>query len=81
MISLSQTAHDKLPRLRRCWQATGAAAPDLDAQSPYPLSATVANAIDALTNRPFGERIRAAIAAIAASAVQVQTEEATGSGE
>lgn len=60
MIALSPTAHERLPRVRECWQATGAAADDLDAQLPHPLSVTLASAIDALSDRSFGQRIRAA---------------------
>lgn len=60
LISLSATAHELLPRLQECWQATGAAADDLDAQLAHPLSLTLTSTIDALSNRPFGERIRAA---------------------
>ena len=67
MIALSPTAHEQLPRLRACWQATGAAADDLDAELPHPLSSTLASAIDALSDRSFGERIRAARAGQAPS--------------
>ncbi|MCS0596492.1 hypothetical protein [Massilia agri] len=35
-------------------------AASLDAQLPYPLSSTLANAIEALEAESFGERIRAA---------------------
>lgn len=63
MICLSEAGRDMLPRLRQCWQATNVAAEELDAQLPYPLSLTLANAIDALAKRSFGERIREAGAA------------------
>lgn len=58
MICLSEAGRDMLPRLRRCWHATAAAAASLDAQLPYPLSLTLADALEALSKRSFGERIR-----------------------
>ncbi len=45
---------------KRCWAATSAAAASLDADLPYPLSATLAQAIEALQRQPFSARIRAA---------------------
>ena len=60
LIRLSAAGHALLPRLKQCWQATAAAAASLDAQLPYPLSDALANAIEALKQEPFGERIRAA---------------------
>lgn len=71
MVRLSAAGRAMLPRLQQCWQATALAAAGLDAQLPYPLSATLANAIEALQAESFGERIRAARAGLA---VQGQDE-------
>lgn len=60
LVRLSAEGRAMAPRLQACWRATAAAAASLDAQLPYPLSATLANAIAALNEQPFGERIRAA---------------------
>lgn len=60
MISLSDAGRAMLPRLEGCWEATAAAAASLDAQLPYPLSQVLAEAIDALKQESFGDRIRAA---------------------
>lgn len=58
MIGLSDAGRAMLPRLQQCWNATALAAAGLDAQLPYPLSEVLANAIDALQEQSFGERIR-----------------------
>lgn len=58
MICLSEQGRSMLPRLTQCWQATTTAAANLDAQLPYPLSLTLASAINALSRKSFGERIR-----------------------
>ncbi len=71
MVRLSDAGRAMLPRLQQCWQATALAAASLDAQLPYPLSSTLANAIEALQGESFGERIRAARAGLA---VQGQDE-------
>jgi DNA-binding MarR family transcriptional regulator len=63
-VGLSEQGKALLPRLQRCWQATGAAAASLDADLPYPLSDALAQAIAALEQRPFGARIRAARARV-----------------
>ncbi|WP_338766738.1 MarR family transcriptional regulator [Massilia sp. METH4] len=60
LVRLSERGRDLLPHLQRCWAATSAAAASLDADLPYPLSATLAHAIEALQCQPFGARIRAA---------------------
>ncbi|MFL6709112.1 MAG: MarR family winged helix-turn-helix transcriptional regulator [Massilia sp.] len=60
LVTLSAAGKAMLPRLQRCWAATSAAAASLDADVPHPLSATLAQAILALQERPFIERIRAA---------------------
>ena len=60
MINLSDAGRAMLPRLLQCWQATAAAAASLDAGLPYPLSQVLAEAIEALKEESFGDRIRAA---------------------
>lgn len=64
IVRLSEGGQALLPRLTRCWQATSAAAASLDADLPHPLSDTLAQAIAALEQRPFGARIRAARSSI-----------------
>ena len=64
LVALSAHGQALLPRLQRCWNATGAAAASLDADLPHPLSSTLAQAIAALEQRPFGARIRAARASL-----------------
>lgn len=60
MISLSETGRALLPRLEQCWTATAQAAATLDAELPYPLSRALADAIDALKEQSFADRIRSA---------------------
>ena len=60
IVRLSERGQALLPRLQRCWSATGTAAASLDADLPHPLSETLAQAIAALEQRSFGARIRAA---------------------
>jgi DNA-binding MarR family transcriptional regulator len=60
LIDLGEAGRAMLPELERCWQATARAAASLDAQLPYPLSQVLAEAIDALREESFGDRIRAA---------------------
>ncbi|AWL04657.1 MarR family winged helix-turn-helix transcriptional regulator [Massilia oculi] len=60
MVRLSDAGRAMAPRIRHCWQATAAAADSLDAQLPYSLSQALDDAISALEQRSFGERIRAA---------------------
>jgi DNA-binding MarR family transcriptional regulator len=64
IVRLSTRGQALLPRLQRCWSATSAAAASLDADLPHPLSDTLAQAIAALEQRPFGARIRAARASL-----------------
>jgi len=47
-----------LPLLEKRWQATNAAASTLDRELPYALTKLVADAIEALEQRPFSTRIR-----------------------
>jgi DNA-binding MarR family transcriptional regulator len=58
VVRLSEHGKALLPALRGCWQATKAAADELDAELPCPLSEVLAQAIRALEAKPFGERIR-----------------------
>jgi DNA-binding MarR family transcriptional regulator len=60
MVRLSESGRALVPPLQQCWQATATAATSLDAQLPYPLSEALANAISALNEHSFGDRIRAA---------------------
>jgi DNA-binding MarR family transcriptional regulator len=60
IVQLTTQGRELLPKLQLCWQATAAAAASLEAELPHPLSATLAAAIQALEDKSFGERIRAA---------------------
>lgn len=68
LIQFTDRGRALLPHLALCWQATTAAAQQLDAELPSPLSEALANAIHALQMKPFGERIAEARIASAASA-------------
>jgi len=57
VISLSPRALRMVPALQRMWDSTNAAARELDGELTMPLSALVQEAIRALEQRPFGERI------------------------
>ncbi len=57
LIRLTSAAHELLPRIRACWQATAAAAANFDAELALPLSRAVAEAIANLEAKPFSERI------------------------
>ncbi|UGQ45558.1 MarR family winged helix-turn-helix transcriptional regulator [Massilia endophytica] len=63
LVSLSPHGKAMLPKLQRCWAATKGAADSLDADMSHPLSEALAEAIAALEQQPFGERIRAAMTA------------------
>lgn len=58
VVRLSSQGQEMLPRLQACWQATKRAADSLDADLAFPLSESLAQAIAALEQRPFGDRIR-----------------------
>lgn len=60
IVSLSDKGLALLPRIQACWRATKMAADSLDAELDMPLSQCLAQAIDVLAKRPFGERIRSA---------------------
>lgn len=59
-VSLSEKGRALLPRVQACWRATKMAADSLDAELDTPLSQCLAQAIEVLANRPFGDRIRSA---------------------
>lgn len=60
LIRLSATGRQMLPRLERCWGATAAAAQGLDRELAYPLSELLVQAVAALQERSFAQRIRGA---------------------
>ncbi len=60
LIRLGEAGRLMLPQLQQCWRATTMAAASLDADLPYPLSDLMAEAISALGDESFGDRIRAA---------------------
>ncbi|MBY0555750.1 MAG: MarR family transcriptional regulator [Burkholderiaceae bacterium] len=60
IVSLSEKGHALLPRVQACWRATKMAADSLDAELDTPLSQCLAQAIEVLGQRTFGERIRSA---------------------
>lgn len=60
IVALTEAAHAIVPALRRQWAATEAAAQTLEAELAMPLSALVRDAIAALEQRPFAERLAAA---------------------
>ncbi|WP_332878888.1 MarR family winged helix-turn-helix transcriptional regulator [Massilia sp. S19_KUP03_FR1] len=60
LVQLSELGRSMVPHLQRCWLATAAAAASLDADLPYPLSAVLAAAVEALEEHGFGERIQVA---------------------
>ena len=66
IVALTAQTEAMIPGLRRQWAATNAAAAQLDAELSAPLSKVVGEAIDALTRRPFGERISQASKALVA---------------
>ena len=67
IVALTGKAEDMIPALKRQWAATNAAADQLDTELSAPLSKIAAEAIDSLTQRPFGERIRAAAVSLSST--------------
>ncbi|MEU4549211.1 MarR family transcriptional regulator [Nonomuraea dietziae] len=57
IVRLTSRAEALLPALDREWAATSAAAAELDAELPYPLSRLVDEALEALRRRPMRDRI------------------------
>lgn len=66
IVILTAKAETMIPALQRQWAAVNAAAAQLDGELSSPLSAVVREAIAALGQCPFGERIRAAAQALPA---------------
>jgi DNA-binding MarR family transcriptional regulator len=60
IIALTRSGRRMLPALQRQWAIVDAAARDLDHELSVPLSAVVAEAVEALAARSFDERIEAA---------------------
>ena len=60
IVVLSAKAKRMVPALQRQWAATNAAAAQLDAELSVPLSGVLAEAIAALKQQPFADRIAAA---------------------
>jgi DNA-binding MarR family transcriptional regulator len=60
IVRLTPKGRRLLGTLRMCWQTTEAAARSLDDEMTLPLSRSLAEAIERLEARPFGERIAAA---------------------
>ena len=58
IVALTSKAEAMIPALRRQWAATNAAANELDAELSAPLSKVAAEAIEALTQRAFRDRIK-----------------------
>lgn len=63
IVVLTAKTRKMIPALQRQWAATNAAAAQLDAELSVPLSAVLVEAIAALNQRPFANRITAAAAA------------------
>ena len=60
IVMLTAKTEAMIPRLQRQWSAVNQAAETLDQELSAPLSGVVREAIAALTDRPFGQRIQAA---------------------
>lgn len=60
IVILTDKTERMIPRLQRQWAAVNLAADTLDQELSAPLSGVVQEAIAALTDEPFGQRIQAA---------------------
>ena len=60
IVILTDKTEQMIPRLQRQWAAVNLAAATLDRELSAPLSGVVQEAIAALTDKPFGQRIQAA---------------------
>lgn len=60
IVFLTDKTEQMIPRLERQWAAVNLAAEKLDNDLSAPLSGVVKEAIEALTEEPFGQRIQAA---------------------
>ena len=67
IVFLTDKTEQMIPRLQRQWAAVNIAAATLDQDLSAPLSGVVKEAIAALTEKPFGQRIEAAAKAQPAS--------------
>lgn len=67
IVVLTAKTGTLVPALQRQWTATNTAADQLDAELSVPLTGVLREAIAALNERPFGERITAAAAAPSSS--------------
>lgn len=61
IVVLTAKTETLIPALERQWAATNIAADQLDAELSAPLSEVLSEAIAALRQRPFGERITTAV--------------------
>ena len=59
IVALTPAAKTIVPRLKRQWAATNAAADALDHELSMPLSTLLREAIEALERQPFGDRLAA----------------------
>jgi len=57
LVLLTEKARAAAPRLQRVWMAANAAAAELDAELPYPLSRLLEETILALARRPHDSRL------------------------
>ncbi|GAA2405760.1 helix-turn-helix domain-containing protein [Nonomuraea africana] len=60
IVRLTGKAEALLPALDKEWTATAAAAAELEAELPYPLSRLIDETLEALRRRPMRDRISAA---------------------
>ncbi|WP_248960046.1 MarR family winged helix-turn-helix transcriptional regulator [Sphaerisporangium perillae] len=60
IVSLTPKAESLMPLLDKEWTATSAAAAELDAELPYPLSRLIDETLEALNRRPMHARITTA---------------------
>ena len=60
IVILTDKTEQMIPSLQRQWAAVNLAATTLDRELSAPLSGVVQEAIAALTDKPFGQRIQAA---------------------
>jgi DNA-binding MarR family transcriptional regulator len=57
VVHLSDKARTLLPKIEAEWAATASAAAEMDAELPFPLAELVPAIAEALTGRPFRQRI------------------------
>jgi DNA-binding MarR family transcriptional regulator len=81
LVDLTDTARSLLPAIQAEWAATAAAAAELDAELPYPLSDLVTAVHNALARRSFRERIADAAATLDDPALDHFRTALTGRGQ